>query len=73
MNNNSLQKFTFSGSEIRVVQGEDGEPRFVAKDVVEGIGAYWTVLKRFAEHFIAVLMIYWILLTKNKDKVVTTK
>jgi prophage antirepressor-like protein len=38
-NNNSLQKFTFSDVEVRVVQGEDGEPRFVAKDVVEGIGA----------------------------------
>lgn len=39
---NELQQFKFSDTEIRVVRGEDGEPRFVAKDIVEGIGATWT-------------------------------
>ncbi len=38
MSNNALTTFTFEGqADIRVVQGEDGEPRFVAADVCKAL------------------------------------
>lgn len=39
MTNNALVTFTFEGqADIRVVRGEDGEPRFVAADVCKALG-----------------------------------
>lgn len=35
---NALQLFEYENHEVRVVQGEDGEPFFVAKDVAEVLG-----------------------------------
>lgn len=34
----SLEKFNFNGNDVRVVIGEDGEPRWVASDVAKVLG-----------------------------------
>ncbi|WP_445157634.1 BRO-N domain-containing protein [Halomonas sp. E14] len=39
--NVQLTPFTFDERQVRVIQGEDGEPRFVAKDVAEALGYVW--------------------------------
>lgn len=36
-----LTPFTFDERQVRVIQGEDGDPRFVAKDVAEALGYTW--------------------------------
>ena len=36
-----LVPIAFEEREVRVIQGEDGEPRFVAKDVAEALGYRW--------------------------------
>jgi anti-repressor protein len=38
--NNSLQVFEFEDRKVRVIE-KSGEVRFVAKDIVEGVGAVW--------------------------------
>jgi prophage antirepressor-like protein len=38
--NNPLQVFEFENKKVRIVD-MDGIPAFVAKDVVEGVGAIW--------------------------------
>ena len=42
MERDGIRYHPWWNTEIRVVRGEDGDPRFVAKDIVEGIGATWT-------------------------------
>lgn len=39
--NVQLLPFQFDGQQVRVIQGEDGEPRFVAKDVAQALGYNW--------------------------------
>lgn len=36
-----LVPFEFDSQQVRVIQSEDGEPRFVAKDVAEALGYVW--------------------------------
>ena len=38
---NQLNSFQFGGNPIRVVQSDDGEPLWVAKDVLEALGYTW--------------------------------
>lgn len=46
---NALQLFEYENHEVRVVQGEDGEPWFVASDVAAVLG-YTNPRKAVADH-----------------------
>ena len=41
-----LTPFTFDERQVRVIQGDDGDPRFVAKDVAEALGYTWNGTSR---------------------------